>query len=179
MKSINFFKILKEALFHFVNDLEKFFNSREWVFKSSVNLAGINWGLLNNWQIIWKWNQVPDYAEAMIEVRIWTNISQDEFENFVRKRFKNNWYVLEDFRINFYLDWLLQPDLVKKYEKFASVDEGNNFWYSDIAMIKKALPNSDCLLLWPWPKSKAHQEDEYVDIESLIDVREKIKKIVL
>ena len=114
----------------------------------------------------------------MIEIRIWTNISQNEFENFVRKRFKNNWYVLEDFRINFYLDWLLQPDLEKKYEKFVLVDDGNNFWYSDIAMIKKVLPNSDCLLLWPWPKSRAHQEDEYVDIESLIDVREKIKKIV-
>ncbi len=175
----HFWKNAIEWIFNFSQDLEKFFNSKKWVFPSSVNLAGLNWWILNNDKIIWKWNQVPDYAEAMIEVRIWSNISEKEFEKFVKNRFQKNWYLIQDLKINFYLDWLLQPELDNKYKIFAEIDDGKQFWYSDIAMIKKALPKSDCLLLWPWPKSKAHQEDEYVDINSLIDVKEKIRKIIL
>jgi len=164
-----------DGMYKFMDELERFFNSKEWVFKSSVNLAGINGGLLNDNKIIWRWNQVPDYTHAMIEIRIWSNISQKEFKNFVKNWFEEEKYKLEEFKVNFYLDWLLQPGIKGKYENIAEIDEWRNFWYSDIAMIKKALPKSDCLLLWPWPKSKAHQEDEYVTIDSLYETKTKIK----
>ncbi len=174
----HFGKSAIEWIFKFSKDLEKFFNSKQKVFESSVNLAGIKWWILSNEKIIWKWNQVPDFAEAMVEVRIWSKISQKEFENFIKTWFKDKSYKLEELKINFYLDWLLQPELESKYKIFAEIDDGKNFWYSDIAMIKQILPSADCLLLWPWPKSKAHQENEYVEIESLERVKGKIRRII-
>ncbi len=167
-----------EWIFEFIGDLEDFFNQASGVFNSTVNLAGIKWGLWSEGKIIWKGNQVPDWAEAMIEVRIWSDVSEVQFKEFVQNWFESRWYGLEKFKVNFYLKGLLQPELEGKYSDW-QIDDGETFGYSDVAMIKEVLPQSDCLLLGPWPKNKAHQDDEYVQIESLKEAREKIKKLVM
>ncbi len=163
----------------FAKDLESFFKQSnfEQIFESTVNIAGIKWWLEQENKIIWKGNMIPDISESMIEVRIWSKVSQEEFEKFTLNWFKNNGYNIEKFQVNFYLSWLLQVWLDNKYSNIWVVNDGKKFWYSDIAMIQENLW-WECLLYGPWPSSKAHQENEYVTWKSIIETSKKLKEIL-
>lgn len=152
-----------KILYNYVQDLEKFFNKNT-LFKSTVNIAWINGGLLSNKNIIWSGNQLADYVKALLEIRIWNNTSEQEFIDFT-----NNWFEKADCKINlninFYLKPLIQKWIKQKYNDF-DYSDGSGFGYSDIALLNEKFPEADCILFGPGPMEKAHKEDEYLDLES-------------
>jgi acetylornithine deacetylase/succinyl-diaminopimelate desuccinylase-like protein len=164
---------------NFISDLEKYTKQKDlfW-FDSSVNLAFLYWWFNQEWNIISRPSMVPDISKSTIEIRLWKNLSQREFEKFLFEYFKEKNLNILDYKMKFWFNPLLQNEIIKKYNNYWETVISNTFWYSDIQMIKEKI-GWDCIQIWPGPFTKAHQEDEYVEIDSVLKARKIILNIIL
>ena len=177
----------------FYQQLQKFLTSKDtqdfW-FTSAVNLAHIQWGYQNDTgELIKRANIVPNHATATFDIRLWNDISQDEFDAFCDEYFKHReteiktaswikeWLTLLKKDIKFWLSPLLQKHLESTYSKHGEINPWTEFGYSDIQMIKEHIWG-DCIQVWAWPNEKSHQGDEYVSIPMLLKAREQIRKLL-
>jgi succinyl-diaminopimelate desuccinylase len=161
--------------YEFEENFENFLRERDlfW-FTSSVNIWWIHWWFNKGGEIIWKWNSVADTVNWMLEIRLWNDLSKQEFEKFLFSYFEKREVKILEYTMNFWLSPLLQRDIIGKYP-WSEIC--NNFWYSDIQMIKENLWG-DCILFWPGPNNKSHQSDEYVEIDSIYRVKDRILDII-
>lgn len=170
----------------FVKAMENFMISRDDEnLKSLVNSAWIEWWMKqevidkkSKFIITKRDNMIADYCKLLFWVRIGNDVWKQEFMNFAREYLQNKWFEIGKFDCKMWYSALVQPHVVEKYKEFAKVTSWANFGFSDITLLKEKF-NWDFLLIWPWPRSNAHKDDEYVDINSLDKATEIIKNIVL
>ena len=146
-------------------------------FNSAINIGGIIWWSSIQWDIKRKWNVVADTAKAVFDIRLWWEIQQALFELWIEQYSSDNGIVIELMTCNFWLPSLSQKNISNRYTKFAEIDDGGTFWYSDIQMIQQYI-GGDCILVWPSPNQKSHKDDEYVQIDSIYRARKTIEKII-
>lgn len=167
-----------EEYIHYIENLEEYIQTKDsdW-YVSLTNLAGIHWGIDKDWIIVSQANIVPNTAKWIFSLRLWNMLSYQEFESFTRNYLDKNWIKIISLEKKNWCYPLIQSDLLNKYSKYSKVESGLTFWYSDVQLIKEYI-GWDCLLIWPWPFEKAHQIDEYVEIESIYQSKEIIEKIL-
>lgn len=163
---------------YFVDYLEKYLQSKDKEgYQSLTNIAELHWGLQKEWLIVWKANMVPDFAQGKFSLRLGHAFSPEWLRAFTQAYFIGQWVEIIDMKIHAMYPPLIQTILKTKYSKYGTVEEGLTFWFSDIQLIKDGI-GCDCLLIWPGPIKKAHQADEYVDIDTLSKAKEIIERIL-
>jgi acetylornithine deacetylase/succinyl-diaminopimelate desuccinylase-like protein len=163
---------------HFVDHLEEYIQSKDINgYTSLSNLAWIYGWIEKGWNIIWQYNIVPNIAKGAFSLRLGNRFSPQKLEEYTREYFTKRDIEILNINIKSRHNPLIQPELKEKYEKYGIIEEGHTFWYSDIQFIKEYIWG-DCLLLGPWPNEKAHQIDEYVEIESLEKAKATIENIL-
>lgn len=163
-----------EEYIYFIEHIEKYIQSKDiHGYVSLTNLASIQWGIYKNGEIICQYNIVPNVAKGNFSLRLWNNLTYEEFKLFMYEYFGKKWVEVIDIQTKIWYNPLIQNELIEKYSKYGEVELWYTFGYSDIQLIKRYI-GGDCLLIWPWPLQLAHQDEEYVEIDSI----EKSKKII-
>lgn len=130
-------------------------------------------------------NNIPDYAEAVIELRpSVVTVTAGYVVDVLKKNLYNNGYVIKDIEIRHDLKGykteknklIVLEETIKKsgyLPKYKNLKYGG---YSDMSMLRKKL-NCPCANFGPKGANK-HKENEYVEIESLKQAESIYKNLI-
>lgn len=168
-----------EEFVDFTRKLEKFVQTKDnFSLTSSVNIGWIEWWIMTEEWLKWRWNVVSDYCKWILTVRVGNDMTKEECEEFIKNYFKAKNIEILDFDFNLWFWAFVQsPELDDEYSSFAKVANGNLFWYSDVQILEEKIW-WDCMLLGPKYFNKAHQDDEFVEINSLYKSKELMLDII-
>lgn len=142
---------------------------------NSVNLASINGGLLINSKVVSRPNVVPNFCKITIELRIANpkllpkkieQIVKDSSENIgiqVKKYESGNWYgpmMPKDSDIYNFISSIKDNNLEIQYT------DPNTAGYYEVQMLQNTW-NCPIIAFGPGPNEKSHQNDEYVNLDTL------------
>lgn len=163
----------------FVDELEKHIQSKDtYGYTSLTNLAWIEGWIEKEWKIIWQDNIVPNKAKWTFSIRLGNYFTQEDLNDFIQNYAQEKWIKIDNIQTKIWYNPLLQEWLLEKYSKYWETEEWYTFGYSDIQLAKEFI-GGDCLLVGPGPFAKAHQNDEYVEIDSIEKAKSVIEKILL
>lgn len=167
-----------EEYVHFVEYLEKYIQSKDaYWYISLTNLASMSWGIYKDWKIICQDNIVPNVAKGIFSLRLGNGFTYEDLLRFMYEYFEKKWIEIIDIKKKMWHNPLIQTELIKKYTKYGDAENGYTFGYSDIQLINEYI-GWDCILVWPWPWELAHQDQEYVEIDSIEETKSIIEKIL-
>ncbi len=148
--------------------------------KTTVNLAGLNGGLLQDSKIVVRPNAVPDIAEFVLDIRSANpNLNGNKVCSLLEKQADT----LDTLIINFETKLDYPPYLISKKSKSVGLKKVEEILrntikkveyckdisksgYGELALIGGKL-GWDSINLGPGPSKKAHQIDEYVNLSTV------------
>lgn len=156
---------------------------------SSVNLAYLHGGLktsVDDKEVRSMGNVVPNYAKAIVEIRIGSNqISKKFIENTLTE-------IADKFSVRisppiykFFLGSLFTPkDQLKDFESVLISETGSAKYgdigstgYFELQIIQEKWGGS-AIVFGPGPSEKSHMENEYVEIDSIFTTQKIIEKFI-
>lgn len=158
---------------------------------SSVNLAYLHGGILDkmeNGEPVVKrmGNVVPDYAKAIIEIRIGSSkITPDFVTNLLNQKSAEIGTRLENLKFKFYLGSMFTPkENLAPFEK-ALFDSGqkpeyesiNSSGFFELQMLQEKW-GGNCFVYGAGPGSLSHAANEYVDLDTLKTAQTVIEKFL-
>jgi len=144
--------------------------------KNSLNLAGLNGGILRDKdQIVSSGNIVPNYASCVAEIRISNKKLTKKFiENKINSISKKIGVKVSDINFKFLMNPAFTPTInLKNFENILKENkiepvyrDVNTAGYFEVQFLQE-IWGGDILVFGPGPAEQAHQEEEYVDMDTI------------
>ena len=148
--------------------------------RSSLNLASLSGGVLQDGEIICRANMVPDVAQIFIELRLGCkDLTRNSLKKLVRKTAKECSLGLLEYQTGIWFEPLVSSGNKALQNFRRSITEcgvslkeqdPNESGFFEVALLKQ-IWNCPCVVFGPGPFAKAHQGDEYVDIREMAKTR--------
>lgn len=144
--------------------------------QTSVNIGGFIGGTLNpDGSLLKVGNKVPDYAEALVDIRLGSDLSKEDISKAIEETASKKRLEIESMRFDFHLrGFYTCPE---KFEDFSSafrkalgrnpiLGDINSAGFYEVQFIVEAW-GSPAIVFGPGPSSMAHKAGEYVEIETI------------